>query len=334
MQDSIGSRVPLAMRLGLWGVGFLVVLVFSIVNLGFDLSLSTFNAPETSSDSSVDQSVYLTSRTLAGQAATPQEQHFAVLAMRAADHELDQSFATAIRNSSSRRVVLPASAIAVLRHTEEVKAQIKTDQAQIDLLQKNLDPEQAEGTAEQLRVAQAQLALDNDELDNLQQDFAQLGGNKQQAVQQAFDQHRAFEGHATAMPQNTAVSALESSKNLRALLGKFRILQSLKERRKSLLNAEVPVGDAISTLRHQHDELEVKSENLQDHAEGRNPKQSAAVANLQFLSDRQKDLADAEGRIRELGQLRAVYDDWEGLLVAQIRISRPVGPGAYLSEQF
>jgi hypothetical protein len=48
----------------------------------------------------VDQSPLVTARHLAGEAHTPAEQQEAAQALRVADHEVDQAFATALRNAT------------------------------------------------------------------------------------------------------------------------------------------------------------------------------------------------------------------------------------------
>ncbi len=313
-----GSHMKLWMRLGLWLAGFAVVVVFAVLNLGFDPTFAEFAAPvETRSDSPVDQSIFFTSRTLAGLAATPQEQRLAVLAVRYADHELDQSFATAIRDSASSRVPLPAPAIATSRRIAEVRAQIRTDNAKIESLLHNSDSLETETNAEQLRVTEAQLTLENDELDNLQQDLARFGGDKQQKLQQAFDQHHAIAGQASALTQKTATTPPESAANLPFLLGKFRIFRSLQERGNSLAEADANVDRAMVVLRQMHEELKAKGGESKVSGLTRDPTRSASVVDLQLLSGRQKDMGDLDKRIRDLGQLRAVYNDWQSLIQAQ-----------------
>ena len=48
-----------------------------------------------------------------------------------------------------------------------------------------------------LGIAQAQLALDQDDLEDAQQDLIRAGGDKQAAIQQLLDQHNTSETHSS-----------------------------------------------------------------------------------------------------------------------------------------
>ena len=305
-------------RAGLWLVGFVLVVIFAISTLGVDLSLSQFSAPAEAppSTKSVDQSFYATARNLAGLAATPQEQQYAVLAMRAADYELDQSFATAIRRSLSRRLTLTPEAATALRHASELKQAIRADEAGVSAASgEQMDDAESEDTSGRLRVAQAQLALDQDELDNVQQDLSRLGGNQQTEVQQAFDQHRSIEGQAAALPKNTAMAPLESPRSLQSAVGKVRVLSLLKDRQRALAEAQRKAIAAQKGLQQQRDVLARTGEAA---GKGEEAESSAArLTRLRASSEREKDVAELDKRVRDLGQLAAVYNDWNRLLETQ-----------------
>jgi hypothetical protein len=80
----------------------------------------------------------------------------------------------------------------------------------------------ADDLADHRQFAQAQLALDNDTLDNLQIELARLAGNQQQQLQQAFEQHRGIESQAASLAENTDTAPLETPQALRTMLGKIR----------------------------------------------------------------------------------------------------------------
>ncbi len=297
-------------------MGFVVVVIFAVANVGTDLSLSQFSAPAEAppSSTSVDQSSYVTARNLAALAATPQEQQYAVLAMRASDHELDQSFASAIRNSASHRLALTPEATLALHRVGELKQAIRGDQEGVAAASgKQLDSPEDDG--ERLRVAQAQLALDEDELENVQQDLNRVGGDPQTDIQQAFDQHRSIESQAAALPRNTATAALESPKSLHSVIGKGRILSSLRDRQKALSDARSKALTAQKKLQQQHDLL---SRQGSTSGAGEVPaSRSDKLAQLRASSEREKDMSDLDHRIRDLGQLATVYGDWIHLMQAQ-----------------
>ena len=61
---------------------------------------------------------------------------------------------------------------------------------------------------EDLGIAQAQLALDQDELEDAHQDLIRMGGDKQAVIQQLIDQHEASESHIASSSQSATPSAV------------------------------------------------------------------------------------------------------------------------------
>ncbi|SEC47846.1 mechanosensitive ion channel domain-containing protein [Terriglobus roseus] len=310
--------MTLPQRIGLWLLGCVVVIIFVVANSGTDLSLSEFSAPAEapSSNTAVDQSYYVTARNLAALAATPQEQQYAVLAMRSADHELDQSFASAIRNSAAHRLEHTAAATSMLQRIAELKQSIRADQAGVAAASAD-SSKASDDDGERLRIAQAQLTLDEDELENVQQDLARTGGDPQTDIQQAFDQHRSIESQAAALPKNTATADLESARSLHSVVGKVRILSSLKQRRKMLADARNKVLAEQQKLQQQHDGLDRQT---YVSTPGEDPSsRSGRLTQLRVSAEREKDMADLDKRVRDLGQLAKVYEDWGHLVQTQRR---------------
>jgi hypothetical protein len=146
-------------------------------------ALSTVNSP-------VDQEQYETARNLAALAATEQEKQYAVMALRAADHELDKAFASAIRNSALERQTLSGAALQISQRIDDLRQAVKKDEETIAVLGPDTAGDNSTDQADHRKLAQAQLALDNDELDSLQLELARVGGNKRDRIERAFEQHR------------------------------------------------------------------------------------------------------------------------------------------------
>ncbi|WP_041592705.1 hypothetical protein [Terriglobus roseus] len=239
--------------------------------------------------------------------------------MRSADHELDQSFASAIRNSASHRLALTPAVLSMLHQSAELKQAIRTDQAAVTAASA-AGADAPDDDGERLRTAQAQLVLDQDELENVQQDLARMGGDPQTDVKQAFDQHRSIESQASALPENTATGALESSRSLHSVVGKVQILSSLKERQHALIDARNKALAAQQKLQQQHDVLAKKTYTP---APGEDPASRAGkLAQLRASAEREKDMTDLDKRVRDLGQLATVYVDWTHLVQTQRRVLR------------
>jgi small-conductance mechanosensitive channel len=309
----------------MWVAGFGIVLIFAIYTVTSRNTLYQFSTtdlvPTVNSD--IDQSRYATARNLAALAATPQEQQLAIAAMRAADHELDQSFATAIRHAGIDRQKLSDPALEVSQSIAALKKAIQSDEFTINSLQNAgpaaiqsvQDPDSVDVDGQKLRLAEAQLALDNDELDNAQEELGRLGGNRQSDIQHAFDQHRAIEPQAASLPKSTATAALENPKTLRTLVGKTRVYRSLLQRQAALARARNDVATALASVTQQRNTLKMEappssapqppSPSLTNRRQ-----RSLQIADLEERSNHQKDISDLDRRIRDLGTLQTVYSDW------------------------
>lgn len=315
MRSSLVAKMTLRRRTFLWLIGVFIVVVFVLTTGGSDAWLSPFQATaESTSIGPVDQSIYATSRNLARLAATPQEQHFAVLALRVADHELDQSFVSAIRNSTLHYDLTNPNVAIGMNRVAELKSAIKQDHAGIAALQNDLTSDTDEKN-EKLRLAEAQLALDNDELENAQQDLARFDAYKKSEVQQVFDQHHLIEDQAAALPKDTATAALETPTALQSFRGKLKVRSLLVEREQLIKEARTKVSASLAALMAEHNRLDRSGSSA-----GVPPSETsqARIARLNSLAEQQKDMSDLDHRIRDLNQLQQVYDDWQHLLKQQL----------------
>jgi small-conductance mechanosensitive channel len=132
----------------------------------------------------VDQRPWQTIESLAPLAVSAEEQSLAREAERLADHEVDQSFAFALREASLHSHTLTGAALAVQQKVAQIQAQVKEDQAHVDALTASL--KQPNGTiadSDDLDVAKAQLQLGNDELADANEDLARVSGDKRGQIQ-------------------------------------------------------------------------------------------------------------------------------------------------------
>src|SRR5262249_22985504 len=134
----------------------------------------------------VDTSLLQTAVKLAPLAPTPDEQGQAHEAWRLADHELDLTFAAALREAQAEAGAgLPASG--PLRQLSDsiarLKNRVESDKKRVEELGKD--------AGDALDLARAQLDLDQDELDNAQRDLARQGGDKRGKLQHLLQEHEA-----------------------------------------------------------------------------------------------------------------------------------------------
>src|ERR1700748_230065 len=186
------SRLGYFRRFGLLGVLallFAALVVGQHLAAGGDPSLE-FNAPGALPPASglVDQSPLRIARQLAPLAAVPQERQYAQDALRLADSEVDGAFASALRSATEHAPPLTGQALKISQRLNALNGRIKAEQA--DVTARPHGPGAADDDP-QLPLAQAQLALDPDEADELHQTLIRLGGDRHALIQQALDEHEA-----------------------------------------------------------------------------------------------------------------------------------------------
>ena len=201
----------------------------------------------------VDQSTYETALRLAQSAVTADEQAFAQSALRVADHELDLAFKEGIRDAEAHPPALNSDAAAIKARISKSQELLSADQQQVnDLTAKLAQAKDAQKTAvqDELDLAQSQLALDKDELDEANQDLVDTGGNPQQQIETMVQEHEAqTKAHPPAAPPQAGTADQQQGS-----LGKFRQWRQLRQKRLDLDDARsfaVQKAQALGSRRAQ-----------------------------------------------------------------------------------
>jgi small-conductance mechanosensitive channel len=304
--------------LGILALLFVALLVGQHLAAGGDPSLE-FNAPSALPPASglVDQSPLRQARQLASQAAVPQERQYAQDALRLADNEVDQAFASALRSATQQAPHLTGQALKVSQRLNALNDRIKAEHAVVTARQNG------PGTADddpQLQLAQAQLALDTDEADELHQTLIRLGGDRHALIQQALDEHEAVHKEETGTAASQT-EALETPQALISLIGKFRALGSLRRRRQQLIAAHNATQSLAAQLLQQRNALSSDTENANASAANAPATSDAttATARLRALAVNREAIAQYEHRIHDLETLADTYSKWDALVRAQER---------------
>jgi small-conductance mechanosensitive channel len=149
----------------------------------------------------VDTSALETAQQLAALAVTPWEKQYAEDALRLADHSVDLAFTAGLADAVENPPAITPETQEILNRIKDVQARVNADQDAVT----KLTAEVAKAPAAQktvaqdkLEIAQAQLGLDKDELDDDHEDLVRAGGDKRALIQKQLDQHEATETHATA----------------------------------------------------------------------------------------------------------------------------------------
>jgi len=270
-----------------------------------------------SPSSPVDQRLLQTAQQLASAADTPEEQVLAREALGLADHEVDQAFATRLREAAAAGAPKSGPLKDLADRIGQLQARIKSDQARIANLTKASASNAA--AADQLELSNAQLALDQDELEDAQQDLARQGGDEHARLQRALQEHEA-EHHAA----QTAKPAV--SERTVTLAEQIQAWLSLRDRQQQLESAQQQAHDKAARMSRAHEALE-KLINKQpasdagagseaaDSSENSDAAETAHILDrLRHLSDQRKSLTELDRRIQDVQQLAGVYNRWEAVV--------------------
>jgi len=257
----------------------------------------------------VDDRLLQSARQLFTLADTPQEQELANEALRLSDHELDQAFATQLRQAQS----VPPPATGPLQQlsarVSAIKARLRSYERRIAQLSS-----QAAGdsrAADELAVLKAQQALDQDELDDAQEDLNRLGGNRHALVERALQEHEAIQHQPP--PQAKASAADRDA----TIFHQVNVWLDLNARGQQILSARNQAAAAASALLKQHETLEAHPARAANSASGDATVTQAAVARLKLLSDQQKTLTEYDKRVQDCRQLADLYGRWAALVEAR-----------------
>lgn len=294
-------------------------------NLSF---LSTQNS-KGSKKAIVDTRPWQTAQALAPLAATAEETEFARDAERLADHEVDQAFASALRQATvdAQHLTLTGDALALSQRVSQLQQLIAQDKAQVDSITAQLNssathPKSADPSVDQgdLDVAKAQLGLDSDELADAQQDLDRISGDQTSQIQAELNAHeasmKAYDKHA----QGAAQVAVISERRHGTMAGRVRAWFSQRDRYSLLRQAIDQTRADVVALTAQHNALEAK-ENASGKAQTSNSGSRAAkLANLKDRSSERQILSITDDRIQTDQQLAAVYSKWAAQVLLQHRI--------------
>jgi small-conductance mechanosensitive channel len=317
----VSARFAYFRRFGVLGVLallFVALLIGQHLVAGGDPSLE-FNAPSALPPASglVDQSPLLLARQLAPQAAVSQEHQYAQDALRLADSEVDQAFASALRGATQHAPTLTGQALKISQRLNALNDRIKAEQANVTARQ------HGPGTADddpQLQLAQAQLALDTDEADELHQTLIRLGGDRHALIQQALDEHEAVHKQETGAAISQT-EALEAPEALTSLAGKLHALSSLRSRHQQLVAARNAAQSLAAQLLQQRNAISNDTEDANAAAGNGSAgvDTAATTAQLRALAANREAITQYEHRIHDLESLADTYDKWDALVRAQER---------------
>jgi small-conductance mechanosensitive channel len=288
----------------------------------------------------VDQSSLLTARRLAALAAAPEELNLVHQAEKVADHEADLAFYDAERAAAENLPPLTPETRELVSRKSAAEAAVRAGEENIAALTKKLvaAPEpQKDNLQDQIDVAQAQLELDQDELDDAAQDLERAGADPAAKIRRLKAEHEASDKEPERPASSAAVQA-EQDYQAHTLLRVFHAWRELTDKRAEIASAQQDAAARIRALGLEHLAFEKKAE--ESKAERESAKQQArgfsrgqqkasreeskataraALDTLKRHSWHQKSLSDLDKRIQDEQEISDIYVNWLALVEARER---------------
>jgi small-conductance mechanosensitive channel len=266
----------------------------------------------TSRVSKVDEHLFETARQIASLADTREGQELAMEAVRLSNQEVDQDFATSIRQAAA--VPPPASGklhdLAV--RIAAFQTRVTADQQRVAQLTK--DAGSNADAAGKLELASAQLTLDQDELADAQQDLEQAGGDVTATLQHAQQALQA------ARQSGVTLGKLAGAGPPETLREQIPLWFSLGSRMDRVDAARKEADNKAATLEAEHQGLEGKVVKApQATSDDDSDDTATVVAQLRGLADQRKTMADLDKRGQLCHQLSGVYGQWLPLIAERRR---------------
>jgi small-conductance mechanosensitive channel len=284
----------------------------------------------------VDQTPLKRAQQLAQLSLTPAEKPLADEALRLADFEVDLAFAAALHEAKAHPPVLQGEAKEIAARLEKARKVLEDEQAQVAQLTAaaaKAKGEQQERIQDNLAIAQEDLNLAQDEVDDAKQDLMRAGGDPEDRIQQMEQEHKAAEKNGITSATNVALPQY-----LPGLIHRYQEWSLLRQKQQLLSYAQQASQTAAADLAKQHDALDAKIDaekaalpQLAHHSKtAAAPRQDVRTARshdesadllekTKQISAEQKSLASFDKRADTHKELAGIYGQWLDAMEAQRR---------------
>jgi small-conductance mechanosensitive channel len=290
-----------------------------------ELPFLTEQRPEASrlasnSGTHVDLRPWQTAHALAGLASTAEEKEFAAQAERFADHEVDQAFASALRQASLEQRSLTGEALAVSQRAQQLQQVVSDDQAMVQNLTEWSASSKAAAAevAGDMELAKAQLALDSDLLADARQDLARAGGDEPSRIQAEIAAREVEMKDYDAKAAQNGQAAVLAVRRPGALAGRVSAWFDQRTRYELVQQALRQAQADIVTLTGQHTNLTNQIKAASSSAAGLD--KSASLVSLKRQNTLSQLLGICNDRVQSQQQLAGVYSKWSAQVLLQHRI--------------
>jgi len=310
----------------------------AITRLSSIRSQGSIGKPSSGRKTIVDIGPWQTAETLAPQAKSKEEVAYAREAQRLADHEVDQAFASALRQANLKRRPETTDAIALAQRVKQLQKIVDDDTAQIKSLTPAPNAPPSSANDDDLEILKAQLGLDNDILDDAQEQLARATGDTRSQIQQELSAHEAAIAKYDEQAQHNAELATVSVQHYSTLAGRVQAWLAQRTRYDLLQQAKRFAQSDAAALAAEYASIEAKAKSAGQTPASQiagNPSASQSDADatpdvvpdhaskLELLHRRADQLQLASiysDRIQTEQQLATVYDQWSNQLQLQHRL--------------
>ena len=272
----------------------------------------------------VDVNPWQTAQALAPLANTAEEKEYAQQAERLADHEVDQAFASALRQATldSPHIILTGDALALSKKVAQLQQLIAQDKDDVQTITEQLklpppkNGKPAEYDEGDLEVSKAQLGLDTDQLADAEQDLDRASGDQTSQIQAELNAHEATMREYDKQVHEGGQVAVISARRNGTMAGRIGAWFRQRSRYDLLQQALTQTRADIANLTTQHNALEAKANSAAVQTDDLDEK-------LEGLKDRtaqRQILSILDDRIQTEQQLATVYGKWSAQVLLQHRI--------------
>lgn len=256
----------------------------------------------------VDITPWETAQVLAGLAVTAEETEYAREAERLADHEVDQAFASALRQATMHKRALSGNALALSKKIAELEQTVRDDQAALKKLSAS-----GNNADQDLEIAKAQLGLDSDELADAQSDLARASGDERDRIQQELAAHEASMKEYDAKAGKGTQTAVSSAGQYGSVARRVEAWLNQASRYRLLQEAMQQASYAENALTMLHNQLKGQGPPSA-------PENETKIAALKRRTEQSQLLSILDDRIQTERQLASTYDKWSAQLLLQHRM--------------
>jgi small-conductance mechanosensitive channel len=275
-------------------------------------------------NSLVDQSPWQTIESLAPLAVSAEEQSLAHEAERLADHEIDQSFAFALRQAALQTRTLTGDSLVLQQKVTQLQALVKEDQAKVDALTASLkQPNGTIAASDDLDVAKAQLQLDNDELADATEVLSRASGDKRGQIQQELTARQAAMKKYEASQANSGGQiGVLSARRYGTFFGRASAWLDQRSRMTLIRQAKAQTDSDIATLTAKHADFEKRAAAAAVSAGSNAPANTvqSRVALMTQAHSLSQMHSIVEDQLQTQQQLSAVYAKW----LAQVQLQHSI----------